>query len=44
MARPTVSIEAGRSYTIVVAGRAHGSPSLRAVVIEDRIVGDRPTE
>jgi len=44
IARPKVSIEAGRSYTIVVAGRSHGTPALQALVIEDRVMGETPTE
>lgn len=43
VATPAVSIEAGKSYTIVVAGRAHGAPALQALIIEDRVVGEAPT-
>ena len=43
VATPSVSIEAGKSYTIVVTGRAHGSPALQALIIEDRVVGEAPT-
>jgi Domain of unknown function (DUF4397) len=43
VASPAVSVEAGKSYTIVVAGRAHGSPALQALIIEDRIVDETPT-
>ena len=34
---------AGKSYTIVVTGRAHGAPALQALIIEDRVVGETPT-
>ena len=43
VATPAVSVEAGKSYTIVVAGRAHGSPALQALIIEDRVVGETAT-
>jgi hypothetical protein len=43
VATPAVAVEAGKSYTIVVAGRAHGSPALQALIIEDRVVGETPT-
>lgn len=43
VARPNVSVEPGKSYTIVVTGRANGSPSLQAMVIEDRVVGQTAT-
>jgi hypothetical protein len=43
VARPAVSIEAGKSYTIVVAGRAKGAPALQALIIEDRVVGQTAT-
>lgn len=44
VARPAVSIEPGKNYTIVVAGRAHGAPALEALIIEDRVVGQTATE
>ena len=40
VASPTVSVEAGKSYTIVVTGRAHGAPALQALIIEDRVMGE----
>jgi hypothetical protein len=43
VASPTVSVEAGKSYTIVVTGRAHGAPALQALIIEDRVMGETPT-
>lgn len=43
VASPAVAIEAGKSYTIVVAGRAHGTPALQALIIEDRVLGEAPT-
>ena len=43
VATPAVSVEAGKSYTIVVAGLAHGAPALQALIIEDRVVGETPT-
>lgn len=43
LATPTVTLEAGRNYTIVVTGKAEGSPRLRAQVIEDRVVGQADT-
>ncbi len=43
VASPAVAIQAGKSYTIVVAGRAHGAPALQALIIEDRVVGETPT-
>jgi len=44
IARPAVSIEPGKSYTIIVTGRAHGAPALQALTIEDRIVGQTSTD
>jgi hypothetical protein len=43
VASPTVSLEPGKSYTIVVTGRVHGAPALQALVIEDRVVGQTAT-
>jgi hypothetical protein len=34
-----VQFEAGKVYTIVIAGRASGSPNLEAIRIEDQLVG-----
>jgi hypothetical protein len=44
VARPTVTIEPGKSYTIVVTGHSHGTPALKALVIEDRLMAPTPTE
>jgi hypothetical protein len=43
VASPTISLAAGRSYTVVLTGKAQGSPELRALVIEDRPVGQAVT-
>lgn len=43
VASPTISIESGRSYTVVVTGKANGEPALKALVIEDRAVGQPAT-
>jgi hypothetical protein len=37
LAKPVMQLEAGKSYTVVVAGRATGSPKINAMVIEDHI-------
>jgi len=43
LARSVVKIEAGKSYTVVVAGRTSGSPALDAFVIEDSVAAPVPT-
>jgi Domain of unknown function (DUF4397) len=43
LAQPKVTLEPGRSYTVVVAGKATGSPRLRAIVIEDRVMDQANT-
>ncbi|HEY8551323.1 MAG TPA: DUF4397 domain-containing protein [Vicinamibacterales bacterium] len=42
VAKPDVRIEPGKSYTIVVTGKADGSPRLNALVIEDQVLGTAP--
>ena len=37
---PNVKFETGKIYTIVIAGRAQGTPKLDAIKIEDRLVGE----
>jgi len=44
LAQPAVTFEAGRNYTIVVAGKTEGSPRLRAIVIEDRLMSQTTAE
>jgi Domain of unknown function (DUF4397) len=44
VARPDVKLEAGKNYTIVVTGRAEGTPALSALVIEDEFMPQRVTE
>jgi Domain of unknown function (DUF4397) len=34
---PNVKWEAGKTYTIIVTGRAKGSPKLEAVIVEDQL-------
>ena len=36
---PNAKFEAGKTYTVVVTGRAKGAPKLEAVVVEDRLGG-----
>jgi hypothetical protein len=36
---PNVAFEAGHIYTIVLAGKAKGTPKLEAIKIDDRLVG-----
>ena len=43
LAEPDLTLEAGRNYTIVIAGKEQGSPRLKAVVIEDRLTGKKIT-
>jgi len=43
LAKPAVTLEAGRNYTIVVAGKTQGGPPLKAIVIEDRVVDQANT-
>lgn len=44
VASPSVTVEPNKSYTIVVTGRTKGSPALQALIIEDRVMGQAPTE
>jgi Domain of unknown function (DUF4397) len=38
IARPTIDIDPGKSYTIIVTGNRSGKPALNALVIEDQLM------
>jgi hypothetical protein len=44
LAQPSLTLDAGKSYTIVAAGKISGTPAFQAVVIEDRVEAPAATD